>query len=234
MGGDSFDGGPDSLSPIPPSVNIGKDKDLNELARLAGLSEGSCNMTAEGQYCEVHGMNECGMSMYEAKGSKPDFLDMDKDGDKEEPMKKAAKEKEELEECDMSPTGNGMTGEQDSGMSVSTSVDTRTGRKTINISADGETAEQIAQILKMAGLSAHQDVHHAQQPQPQAQVVAIGEEFANKPDVEYEDVDAIINQGADLNKKKKQDPKTANKAANPLKEEDNEIVERLRSMYNRF
>ncbi len=233
MGGDSFDGGPDSLSPIPPSVNIGKDKDLNELARLAGLSEGSCNMTAEGQYCEVHGMNECGMSMYEAKG-KPDFLDLDKDGDKEEPMKDAADDKEELEECDMSPMGNGMSGEQDSGMSVSTSVDTRTGRKTINISADGETAEQIAQILKMAGLSAHQDVHHAQQPQPQAQVVAIGEEFANKPEVEYEDVDAIINQGADLNKKKKQDPKTANKAANPLKEEDNEIVERLRSMYNRF
>ena len=29
----------------------------------------------------------------EGKGSKPDFLDMDKDGDKKEPMKKAAKEK---------------------------------------------------------------------------------------------------------------------------------------------
>ena len=30
-----------------------------------------------------------------AKGSKPDFLDLDKDGDKKEPMKKAAKEKKE-------------------------------------------------------------------------------------------------------------------------------------------
>ena len=29
----------------------------------------------------------------ESKGSKPDFLDLDKDGDKKEPMKKAAKEK---------------------------------------------------------------------------------------------------------------------------------------------
>ena len=233
MGGDQYNGGPDSLSPIPPSVNIKKDDELNELARLAGLEESSCNMTAEGQYCEVHGMNECGMSMYEAKG-KPDFLDLDKDGDKEESMKDAADDKEELEECDMSPMANGMAdGGQDSGMSVSTSVDTRTGRKTINISADGETAEQIAQILKMAGLSAHQHAH-AEQPQPQAQVVAIGEEFANKPEPEYKDADAIFSQGGDLNKKKKQDPKTANKAANPLKEEDNEIVERLRSMYNRF
>ena len=30
----------------------------------------------------------------EAKKAKPDFLDMDKDGDKEEPMKKAIKDKE--------------------------------------------------------------------------------------------------------------------------------------------
>ena len=33
----------------------------------------------------------------EAK-AKPDFLDLDKDGDKKEPMKKAAKDKEEMEE----------------------------------------------------------------------------------------------------------------------------------------
>ena len=32
------------------------------------------------------------------RGHKPDFLDLDKDGDKEEPMKDAAKDAEELEE----------------------------------------------------------------------------------------------------------------------------------------
>lgn len=37
------------------------------------------------------------MSIYEEKGEKPDFLDMDKDGDKEEPMKKAIKDKEDKE-----------------------------------------------------------------------------------------------------------------------------------------
>ena len=34
-----------------------------------------------------------------SKGSKPDFLDLDKDGDKKEPMKKAAKEKKMKEEA---------------------------------------------------------------------------------------------------------------------------------------
>ncbi len=32
----------------------------------------------------------------ESKGSKPDFLDLDKDGDKKEPMKKAEKEKNHI------------------------------------------------------------------------------------------------------------------------------------------
>ena len=35
----------------------------------------------------------------ESKSSKPDFLDLDKDGDKKEPMKKAAKEKKMKEEA---------------------------------------------------------------------------------------------------------------------------------------
>ena len=35
--------------------------------------------------------------------AKPDFLDLDKDGDKEEPMKKAAKDKEEMKEEDTTP-----------------------------------------------------------------------------------------------------------------------------------
>ena len=37
-------------------------------------------------------------NLFEAKGQKPDFLDLDKDGDKEEPMKKAAKDAKEKEE----------------------------------------------------------------------------------------------------------------------------------------
>jgi len=43
------------------------------------------------------------MKLLEGKGSKPDFLDLDKDGNKKEPMKKAAKEVDEsVEEADYS------------------------------------------------------------------------------------------------------------------------------------
>jgi hypothetical protein len=40
----------------------------------------------------------CGPDYMREADAKPDFLDLDKDGDKEEPMKKAAKEKDEVEE----------------------------------------------------------------------------------------------------------------------------------------
>ena len=52
----------------------------------------------------VEGMcNECGYSMnMEEAEAKPDFLDLDNDGDKEESMKKAAKEKEEKDEVEES------------------------------------------------------------------------------------------------------------------------------------
>lgn len=177
------------------------------------VNEGTCNMTAEGQYCEVHGMEECGMM----EGAKPDFLDMDKDGNKKEPMKKAVKDKEkkvdeaqELDECgDMGPMG-GM--DQQDGISINTSMDTKTGRKTVTVTADGDAAEELAQMLKMAGM-----VGHSSEPK----VIKLGselEEYANDPDPSYASTDAILKAGNDLNKPKKQDPGTANRAANPLGE----------------
>lgn len=59
---------------------------------------------------------------YDAKGvedaadevkeeSKPDFLDLDKDGDKEEPMKKAAEDAEEVNEEEMEVESNHMPDE---------------------------------------------------------------------------------------------------------------------------
>ncbi len=51
------------------------------------------NVLTEGKkVCESCGKAKC-KCVEESKGSKPDFLDMDKDGDTKEPMKKAAKEK---------------------------------------------------------------------------------------------------------------------------------------------
>ena len=51
------------------------------------LSQGPFSYNRFNQYDKLH------------EGAKPDFLDMDKDGDKKEPMKKAIKEKGECKDC---------------------------------------------------------------------------------------------------------------------------------------
>ena len=50
----------------------------------------TCNESPKGDMCAVHGLKECDTMK---EGAKPDFLDMDKDGDKKEPMKKAVASK---------------------------------------------------------------------------------------------------------------------------------------------
>jgi hypothetical protein len=62
---------------------LGENEELNIEAYMSD-DEGMC----EGEGC-----------MEEA--AKPDYVDLDKDGDKEESMKKAAKDKEEMEESEM-------------------------------------------------------------------------------------------------------------------------------------
>jgi hypothetical protein len=235
-------------------------RELDELAKLAGLGqhklgEAACNMTAEGTMCAKHGMAECwssGGGMMEAKGSKPDFLDMDKDGDKEEPMKKAVDDKkknpfgnkkEELDECDMPGPMSPMGGpETESGMNISGSMDTKTGRKTLTVTADGEAAEELAQMLKMAGMAGmggHEGMHSSmEEPEAHAagKIVLInphadmmGEAYANNPDEKYFDTDVITDQGADLNRKKKQFKHSYRQGDNP---EAIKLESRLQSLYD--
>ena len=221
-------------------------RELDELAKLAGLGqqklgEAACNMTAEGEMCPKHGFAECwSSSMYESKGEKPDFLDADKDGDKEEPMKKAMDDKKknpfgnkkELDECgmpsSMSPMG-GMSPEAESGMNINSSMDTKTGRKTLSVTADGEAAEQLAQMLKMAGLAgghsheAEEPDHHKVvliRPAGQEMEQPVEEEYANDPHEEYATNDAMMNQGQDLNRKKKQYAGMPKAGDNPMATED--------------
>ncbi len=235
----------EQLPPPPEEVN------LDELALLAGLhggqkkldkdqdgkltamdfailrgdnknvDEGACNMTPEGQYCEVHGMNECGMM----EDAKPDYIDIDDDGDKEEPMKSAAKsadkdKDEKLDECGMPMSAMGS--EAESGMNINTSMDTKTGRKTVTVTADGEAAEELASILKMAGMV-------GKNPEPKVISLDKGlEEYANEPEEQYATNDSMLKTGNDLNKSKIQDPATANRAANPLEEQLNDLYIRMK------
>ena len=154
-------------------------------------------------------------------------------------MKDAAKDKddsenddsEKVDEC-MSPMGS-IPAESESGMNVNASYDTKTGRKTVTVTADGEAAEQLAQMLKMAGMHGHSAT-----PTPTAQPVhvhsadEVQEEFITEPDEKYAGIDTIIDQGDDLNRKKTQDPATANRAANPMKENVLNLEGRLAAMYN--
>ena len=69
------------------------EKDLANLRAKKKVKEATdkkCNETAKGKSCPVHGMKECS-GMYEA--AKPDFLDLNKNGNKKEPMKAAAADK---------------------------------------------------------------------------------------------------------------------------------------------
>ena len=71
------------------------------------------------------------------------------DIDKKKKFSKGA----EVEECDNSmPMPQSQMNAQDSGVNISTNMNTKTGNKSITITADGEAAEQLAQMLKMAGM----------------------------------------------------------------------------------
>jgi hypothetical protein len=195
------------------------DEELNELAKLAGLSEAKkCNSTMEGKSCPVHGLKECG-SMTEAK--KPDYLDFDKDGDKKEPMKKALKDKEKVDECGPGPMGS--MGQDEGNMSINTSMNSD-GTKSVSVNATGDQADALAQMLKMAGLAAHHAVHGDQEPKgiviqagPEEQVEEERDvQYANTPDEEVENVDAIMHQGNDLHREKEQYAGMAKAGDNPM------------------
>jgi hypothetical protein len=110
--------------------------------------------------------------------AKPDFLDIDKDGDKKESMKKAASEKKEkkVEETSTDSTsskggynfGGGVYENFNSkveniiteGMNITVNMaagDDGEPRKSITITADGAEADQLAELLKMAGLGSQSD-----------------------------------------------------------------------------
>jgi hypothetical protein len=119
------------------------------------------------------------------EGAKPDFLDADKDGDKKEPMKKAMSDKKEkkVDETTVSGSvatapaatkskgmvfGKGVYESLDNklenmiseGMNVTVNMaagEEGEPRKSITVTADGNDADMLAQLLKMAGLEQQQE-----------------------------------------------------------------------------
>ena len=58
------------------------------------ILKAGCTTAKMGCRCE-----DCEKQQFEKAGAKPDFLDLDKDGNKTEPMKDAAKDAEKKAKC---------------------------------------------------------------------------------------------------------------------------------------
>jgi hypothetical protein len=214
-----------------------QDHELSELAKLAGLgssqvTEASCNKTEGGVMCPVHGMSECWSGgMMEAKDEKAD-KDYDNDGEVESgkdeylgskiaAAKKAGKlkESETCSTCDCDPCE-------------------------CDDDKDSKKVDENLSLLRMlAGikeakkakpdfLDMDKDGNKKESMKSAVNDKKKVDEWANEPNENYAKVDTIIKQGGDLNKSKKQDPKTANKAANPLKEHVKAVEQRLAKIYD--
>jgi len=152
-------------------------------SELRGASKEMAKMPA-GELKKFAKTKEKGLPEKVKEAGKPDFLDLDKDGNKAEPMKQAAKQakgkKKDVEETTVAgsvapvqnaapKSGKGMQfgkGVYESmdmklsqilneGMNVSVNMSSGPDgepTKNITVSADGEDAEALAQLLKMAGL----------------------------------------------------------------------------------
>lgn len=144
-----------------------------------------------------------------------------------------------LSESRVDECGDMDMGQQDS-FNVSTNMSSD-GTKSVNISAQGDRADALLQMLKMAGMRPHDNDNSMGMTEPE--VIMIGsephhdemmdEEYANSPEEEYETVDAITRQGNDLNREKRQYADQPKLGDNPMAEEvalDEELEALLNSV----
>jgi hypothetical protein len=142
-----------------------------------------------------------------------------------------------LSESQVSECGDMDTEQQDS-MNVSTNMSSD-GTKSVSISAQGDQADALLQMLKMAGMRPHDNDNSMGMTEPEVIMVGgskdemMDEEYANEPEEEYQTIDSIIHQGDDLNREKEQHPVAGFTGDNPMAEEmslDEELQDLLDSI----
>ncbi|NBR25109.1 MAG: hypothetical protein EBU08_15310, partial [Micrococcales bacterium] len=150
---------------------------LNQMRRIAGLPviESKADKKADDDY-DNDGKIESGKDEY--LGSK---IRAARDAGKLGEGKMCKKcdcdpcecDKEKVDECS-SPMGNGMMGhESDGKMNITTNMNSD-GNKSVTITADGDAASELMQMLKLAGMQGG-DVHSQQEPAG-VMVVSTGDE----------------------------------------------------------
>lgn len=123
-------------------------------------------------------------------------------------LRKDGKPKQQLNECGMvGDTSTNLTPTQSKGyVNISTSFDADSNSKSVSISASGEQADDLMQLLSNAGLTSLSGVTPAQ-----AVVVAdpavsldghVEEEFANKPNPKVGSIESQLDSGNDMHRKK--------------------------------
>ncbi len=149
-------------------------------------------------------------------------------------VKNMQKESVDLTEC------GDMDMDQQDSFNVSTNMSSD-GTKDVTINARGDRADELLQMLKMAGMRPHDD-HSVTMSEPE--VIMIGgndemmdeereTEYANTPEEEHQTVDSILRQGNDLNREKDQHAVAGFTGDNPLvaeQELDEEISALLDSI----
>lgn len=125
--------------------------------------------------------------------------DLDGDGNME-PVKE-----DQLSECGMmEPPTNEMPmqePEQKKRFDITATMNSE-GEKNITVHAEGDAAEELAQILKLSGMASH--------------TMSVSEAYANEPKVKVMSTDTIMKQGNDLNRPKKSYSSKPGKHDNPM------------------
>jgi hypothetical protein len=114
---------------------------------------------------------------------------------------------------------------QEDAFNISTNMSSL-GTKNVTVSAEGDKADELLQMLKMAGMRPHDDHDHSRMSKPEIVMIGNDEmmdeereiEYANTPDEEYETVAAITRQGNDLNREKRQYADKPKLGDNPMAE----------------
>ena len=83
------------------SIEESKGYKIRDKSRGHGVADETYKSREEAKYAAVMKGASSGSEWEVIEESKPDFLDLDKDGDKEESMKKAAKDKKEKVEAEL-------------------------------------------------------------------------------------------------------------------------------------
>lgn len=135
----------------------------------------------------------------------------------------------------------GMSYDQDSGMSINTSIDTRTGSKTVSVTASGNSADDLMQILKLAGMNGSADNKEPTSSSVKVMSMPIGygvvghsgedheieETYANEPEEQIQPVDTQLQQGTDLNRPKPMYKHSYRQGDNPMAMQEARELARL-------